>query len=286
MRKTTGSACSPKTALLLFLLISLAGCSMLRCGLASLRSTADFRPLEADDRILVEPGAEDLARQIAQYLPGAITKVQEEQYRDFTKPIRIYVCASVDSFVSHTGASKNASGVVTTKLFFSRKLAEFAPDQIKARVTHELSHLHLQQQLGTYHFDAHIPAWFQEGLAVLVSNGGGAENVNEADAVRAILAGKHFIPEPQGSFCFKKSGKSYGLEPHMFYRQASLFVGYIRDLSEIRFGLFMLAIEDGRDFDKSFRSVYGIGIDEAWQDFVTIQRERQREMRFACSGSL
>jgi hypothetical protein len=35
---------------------------------------------------------------------------------------------------------------------------------------------------------------------------------------------------------------SGGLEAHMFSRQASLFVGYLKKQSEIRFGLFMLAI--------------------------------------------
>lgn len=286
MKKIINSALILKIALLLFLIIHLAGCSLLRSGIASLKSTADFRPLEADDRILAEPGAENLAKQVSGYLPQAIITVQTEQYRDFIKPVRVYVCASEDSFVSHTGASKNVSGVVTTKLFFSRKLSEFPPEQIQSRVIHELSHLHLQQQLGTYHFDANIPAWFQEGLAVLVSAGGGAERVSEAEAVKAILAGKHFAPEAQGSFFFKKTGKSYSLEPHMFYRQASLFVGYMKNLSPLHFGLFMLSIEDRGDFDRSFHTVYGMGIDEAWQDFVILLKNKQREMHFACYGSL
>lgn len=160
------------------------------------------------------------------------------------------------------------------------KNPEFNPTT-KAILTHELSHLHLQQQLGVYHYNANIPAWFQEGLAVLVSNGGGAENVSEAETMKAILEGKHFTPEAEGSFWLHKSERSYGLEAHMFYRQASLFVGYLKKFSEIHFGLFMLAIEDGGDFDKSFRSVYGMSIDEAWQDFVEQLKNKQHEMRFA-----
>lgn len=286
MKKENHSAPVLKPALLLFLIINLVGCSLLRSGVASLKSTADFRPLEADNRVLAEPGAEDLAKQVAGYLPEAISTVQREQYRDFVKPVAVYVCASEDSFVRHTGASKSASGVVTTKLFLSGKLADLPPKQAQARVIHELSHLHLQQQLGTYHFDANIPAWFQEGLAVLVSDGGGAEKVSEVEAIKAILAGRHFTPEAGGSVFFKKSGKSYGLEPHMFYRQASLFTRYIKDLSPIHFGLFMLSIEDGGDFDKSFRKVYNMSIEEAWQDFVIVLKNKQREMQFAWYGSL
>ncbi|HYA86789.1 MAG TPA: hypothetical protein VEI57_06995, partial [Nitrospirota bacterium] len=151
----------------------------------------------------------------------------------------------------------------------------------KAILTHELSHLQLQQQLGIYSFNANIPSWFQEGLAVMVSNGGGAEKVSDTEAIKAILEGKHFTPEAKGSFFFKKSGHSYGLEPHMFYRQASLFVSYLKNFSDIKFGLFMLAIEDGGDFGKSFKRIYEIGVDEAWQEFITELKNKQRAMPFA-----
>ncbi|MDA8422453.1 MAG: hypothetical protein M0Z89_03875 [Nitrospiraceae bacterium] len=51
MKKENHSAPVLKPALLLFLIVTLAGCSLLRSGVASLKSTADFRPLEADIRI-------------------------------------------------------------------------------------------------------------------------------------------------------------------------------------------------------------------------------------------
>jgi hypothetical protein len=267
--------------LLLLLMISLTGCDLVRAGVAALRSTDDFKPIESDKRVLAEPGAEDLAKQVAGYLPEAIAIVERAQVRDFTKPVQIYVCASEGSFASHTGASKNASGAVTTKLFFSKRLAGFPPEQVKARVIHELSHLHFEQQLGAYGYDTHIPAWFQEGLAVVVSNGGGAEKVSEAEAIRALLAGTRFVPEPRGSFFFKKTARSYGLEPHLFYRQASLFVGYLKEISGMQFGLFLLALEDGRDFEKAFRAVYGMTVNDAWQEFLSRVKEKQKEMHFA-----
>jgi hypothetical protein len=282
MNKTTGPGRISVLGFLLLLSISLTGCGLMRTGIASMRSTSDFRPLEADKRVLVEPGAEDLARQVAGYLPEAVRTIEKEQYRDFTKPVTVYVCASEDSFASHTGLSKQVRGAVITKLFLSGRMKD--PEfngTLKAILTHELSHLHLQQQLGVYHYNTNIPAWFQEGLAVLVSNGGGAEKVSEAAAVRAIIKGRHFTPEAQGSFFLHKSGSSYDLEPHLFYRQASLFVRYIKSMSAFKFGLFMLALEDGGNFAGSFRIVYGMGIGETWQDFVDQLREKQREMPFA-----
>ncbi len=262
--------------------ITFSGCSLFRTGYASLTSTSDFHPIERDSRVLAEPGAEDLARQAAGFLPEAVSAVEKWQYRDFVKPVEIFVCASEDSFARHTGLSRQVRGALVTKLFLSGRLKDPQFNgSTKAILTHELSHLHIQQQLGVYHYNANLPAWFQEGLAVLVSGGGGAENVSEADAVKTILAGRHFKPEAKGSFWFHKSARSYGLEPHMFYCQASLFVKHLRDLSEIRFGLFMLSIEDGGDFGRSFKRLYGASIEETWQDFVTLLRDKQREMRFA-----
>jgi len=268
--------------LMLFLAINFSGCSLLKMGIASLKSTSDFHPLEADNRVLAEPGAETLAEQVASSLPEAVSIIEKEQYRAFAGPLEIFVCASEDSFVSHAGLSKKVRGAIITKLFLSGKLnrPEFN-ESTKAVLIHELSHLHLQQQLGLYAYNAHVSAWFQEGLAVLVSNGGGAENVSEAEAVKAVVTGTQFAPEAQGSFWRKRSGSSYGLEPHMFYRQASLFVGYLKELSALQFGLFMLSIEDGEDFGGSFQRVYGMSIDEAWQDFVAQLRHKQCDMQFA-----
>ncbi len=272
---------------LLFLLMGISGCSIIRTGLASLKSTSDFRPLTADSRVLAEPGSEGLAKSAAEYLPEAIATVEKAQYRLFAKPVAVYVCRSEESFASHTGLPKEVRGALTTKVFLSGRLMrpEFR-NTTKAILTHELSHLHLQQRLGVYSYNAKLPAWFQEGLAVLVSGGGGAETVSDDDAGRAILKGMRFTPEAKGSFFFHKSAKSYGLEPHMFYRQAALFVGYLRDLSDVRFGLFILAIEDGKDFAKVFRSIYDMSIDEAWDDFVIELRNKQQRMFFGHDGTL
>src|SRR5271169_6896975 len=97
-----------KIGLLLVLAINLTGCSLLKTGFASLKSTSGFKPIEEDKRVLAEPRAEGLAKQVAGYLPEAIKTVEKRQCRDFVKPIEIYICASEDSFASHTGVSKKA----------------------------------------------------------------------------------------------------------------------------------------------------------------------------------
>jgi hypothetical protein len=253
----------------LLALLSLMSCGPINAGIASLESTKDFHPLATDSRILAEPGGEELAKQVAGYLPEAIAVVEKEQYRQFSKPVEIYVCATEDSFASHTGLSKQVRGAIITKLFLSDRLSKpNFNETTRSILTHELSHLHLQQQLGIYHYNADIPAWFQEGLAVMVSGGGGAEKITDEDAAKAILEGKHFTPEPTGSFLFHKYANAYGLEPHMFYRQAFLFVNYLRLRSEAKFKLFLLSIEDGKNFEESFKNQLGTSIHDALQDFI------------------
>lgn len=251
----------------LVMVTNLFGCRLVRIGLATLRSTAHFVALESDKRILYEPGAKEFARKVAGYLPEAVATVEKEQYRPFTKPVFVYVCATEESFARFTSVSKDIRGALIKKIFLSEKLWR-QPESIKLILTHELSHLHLQQQIGWYNFSDNLPAWFKEGLATSVSNGGGAETVSETEARKAIIEGKHFIPETKDSLLFPKSGSSYGLKPHMFYRQSAMFVAYLKKLDETKFRAFLLALEDGKNFKKSFISIFGTSIDEIWQQFV------------------
>ena len=75
-----------------------------------------------------------------------------------------------------------------------------------------MTHAAILQRIGAWKHLRIVPAWFDEGLAVYVSNGGGAEKVGEAEARQAIVAGTHFDPERMG----KVYADKYGLTAHMF----------------------------------------------------------------------
>jgi hypothetical protein len=262
-----------KIVTVLVLAFNAAGCGLLRSGVAALKSTSQFTHMKNDSRVLFEPGAEDIAVPVAAYLQEAITTVEKEQYRQFTKPVQVYVTKNEESFAEFTGVPKQVRGAVIIKLFLSGGLRK-EPDRIKRILIHELSHLHIGQQLGIYGYNAKLPSWFQEGLAVTVSGGGGAEKMSEAGADKAIREGKCFKPEVTGSFFFKKSAHSYGLEPPMFYRQSGMFVAWLKMRNEERFRSFLLALEDGQDFSKSFNEAFEVGLDIAWQQFVdTLKQE-------------
>ncbi|HEY3309221.1 MAG TPA: hypothetical protein VGJ93_12265 [Desulfuromonadaceae bacterium] len=260
-------AASAKLAVLFILAANITGCSLLRSSISTLKSTDHFVPMTTDRRVLSEPGADDVAVVVAADLADAIATVEKEQYRAFAKPVQVYVTRDEESFAAFTGVSKQALGTVIIKVFLSGKLRK-EPDRIRRILVHELSHLHLGQQLGIYGYNANLPSWFQEGLAVTVSGGGGAEKMSEAGAARAILAGTGLKPEASGSFFFKKFANSYGVEPPLFYRQSGMFVAWLRNYDLERFRLFLLAIEDGKEFEGSFNQAYGMNLDEAWQRFT------------------
>ncbi len=54
----------------------------------------------------------------------------------------------------------------------------------------------------------------------------------------------------------------------MFYRQTEMFVAYLKSIDEKKLGAFIVAIEDSRDFERSFGAVFGFTILDAWEHFV------------------
>jgi hypothetical protein len=254
---------------------ALPGCTVQRALTAGLYSTDDFAPLPDEPRVRAEPGAEAFAHGVAPHVTPCVTKVETAHYRRFAQPVAIYVCASAHSFSVHSGASTVPKGAVNERLFLNPRLFE-TPERIPRILAHELSHLHLVQQLGVYRSHRNLPDWFKEGLAALVSDGGGVENVSADEARQALRAGLRIEPvERDGLFRRKTADYWFGdkiADPskrqHMFYRQSMLFVGYLRSSDEVRFRQFLLSVQDGGDFTESVRVAYDKDLNELWQRFL------------------
>ena len=254
------------TIISLFLLIVLlSGCSVIRQSIAMMRSTDHFIAHNKNHRVLYEPGAKILADNIVAILPQSIQQIENRQYRHFVEPVKIYVCASNESFYKLYGVKCKAG--VSNKLLLSPRSNE--TENIYLYLTHELSHLHLYYQLGLLKM-RNLPAWFKEGLATLVSDGGGAQTVSESEAIKSIVTGKHFIPVSGGFFgCFnQKSSEDKTLSHHMRYRQYMLFVSFIKDKDEEKFKSFLLSIQDGVNFSDSIQKSYYITLYQLWQNFI------------------
>ena len=246
-------------------LFSLSGCSVIKSAFCSLRSTERFVSLETDSRVRYEPGAEAFAEQMSELLPEAIKEVEAGHYRPFAKPVTIYICASQESYTKITGLKAPASMTLKGVFFSPRLVEEERP--LLLYLAHELSHLHLEQRIGQYKF-ARLPAWFKEGLAALVSDGGGAHLVTELEAVESFRSGRHFEPHKKGRLFFRKYAHHWGLRPHMFYRQSMMFVAYLRDCDEKKYRDLLSHIQDGSSFADSFNMAYGVGLMDVWKQFL------------------
>ena len=250
--------------------VNLSGCNVVRAVQAWAKPKTGFYACTTDNRIVCEPGSEALARGVAPFLPKAVEAVAQSQFAPFSQPIVIYTYATRDSYSDHTGQSKESAGsAVFGTINISPKLLE-QPARIQRVLTHELSHLHLhlQLQIGTSSALGNIPRWFWEGLAVLISDGGGAENVSSEAALEAIRQGKYFVPESSQSWLFPKSASSYGLDAHMYYRQAALFVGFMRDENPPAFESLIKAIAVRTKFAAAVQTAYGKSLDELWNAFL------------------
>lgn len=199
-------------------------------------------------------------------LDECVAIVERAHGRPFASSVRIYVCATQQSYNDRTGAPKKgrARGAVFADCVFLSPRT-FETQTCRGILTHELSHLHFRQILGTA-YTSEIPGWFQEGLAVFVSSGGGAEPVSEDQSRASIVAGISIHPEDVGSN-YPRMASDHGLRHHMFYRQSAMFVGYLADSRPDAFKRLLTQLLDGVSFKDAFENAYDQRVSTAWGMF-------------------
>jgi hypothetical protein len=127
-----------------------------------------------------------------------------------------------------------------------------------------------------------LPKWFKEGLAVMVSRGGGAEAASEEEARAAIKQGERIDIGNAGSlrnlieFRLEKApaNKPDWYPIVMAYRQAGMFVTYLRDKDAAAFNLMMNAMLDGRPLADAVAAGYRTDTPSLWLSFVQQNAER------------
>jgi hypothetical protein len=118
----------------------------------------------------------------------------------------------------------------------SPKLFRPQHQRLRAILTHELSHAHIQGWIGGRAYVS-LPKWLKEGLAVMVSGGGGAELVSEDEARAAIQRGEMIVINDTGSltdWTDLRVGDEPANKPPWYpvvlgYREAGMFVNYLRE---------------------------------------------------------
>lgn len=239
----------------------------LGCAMQPARPPVSFTVLEEEPRVRFEPGAEAYARQVAALLPQAVAQVEEAHYLPFADAVTVHVCGSETCFDAHV-TSRNVSGatVPDNRVFLAPRLFDREAPRLPMILTHELSHLHLGQRLG--HYTHEVPVWFHEGLAALASGGGGADYASEAEARAALAAGRAFSPATLDTPAHRHRAEDWGLSPHLFYRQAMMFLQHLKAESEARFRDFLLRVQARENFAEAFSRTYNRSLIEAGQRFL------------------
>ena len=231
-----------------------------------------------------ESGAEDFARDVAALLPKAIARVEAVHGRPFAHPVTVGAYATPEAFAAANGLGSNVPVGVTFagRVNLSPKL--FYPQhwRLRAILTHEMSHAHLVGYIGgTSYF--RLPPWFKEGLAVMISEGGGAELVKEDEAWAAIQRGEQIAiddarsPQTTIDIAFARAPeKQY---PSWYpivlaYREAGMFVKYLRQSDGPNFDRMLGAILDGRSFADAIDAGYHEDVRKLWRKFVSSSADR------------
>jgi hypothetical protein len=239
----------------------------------------DRLPALADNNLVhYEAGAEDFAHDVAALLPAAIGRVEAVHGRPFAHPVTVGAYATPEAFATANGLGSNVPVGVTFagRVVLSPKL--FSPQhwRLRAILTHEMSHAHIQGWIGGVKY-FQLPPWFKEGLAVMISGGGGAELVKEDEAWAAIQRGEQIaIDDPSAAqntidirFAKAPEKQSPSWYPIVLaYREAGMFVNYLRESDKVAFDRMLGAILDGRSFAEAVNAGYHDDVRSLWRKFV------------------
>jgi hypothetical protein len=215
------------------------------------------------------------ARVVAGLLPTAIAQVEAAQGRPFAHPVTIGVYVTPEAFAAANGTGfSGAVGVMFLgAVNLSPRLFSAQRQRLPAILTHELSHAHIRSWISELTY-IRLPNWFKEGLAVAVSRGGGAESVSDSQAMAVIQRGDHIAIAASGSLTELSGVKFEHEQPYspfrfeLAYRQAGMFVSYLRDADPSGFARMINSILDGRQFEEAVAAGYRENLHSLWLRFM------------------
>ena len=247
-------------------LLVLAGCATVGPGVPP-AARNQYEALLTDERVRYEPGAEGYAERVAELLPAAMAQVESGHYRPWSAPVTVHVCGTDQCFERELpgGSRFTAAVIYENRLVLARRLFDREATRLYPILVHELSHLHLGQQLG--HYTMRIPVWFHEGIASLVAASGGADLVSEEDARQSIAAGEHFLPDAAHDVTRRKYAEHWRLRISMLYRQSMMFLAHLKAAGEERFRGLLESLQEQVPFDDAFSAAFGAGALELAQRY-------------------
>ncbi len=249
--------------LMVFLVIGTVGCSSVKHIYA--RMFYDFETLGKNETIKYEKDAKLLALEASKYYVSSITKVEKAFDNNYQAPVMLYVFSDRERFANFSNGSKGArAGGSHEGAYLSPRMLEEI-ETLPGVIVHEFVHTYLQQLLGPNRYSTELPAWFQEGIAVIISEGAGTEGINKNAVIEKMLTGHTFVADNQKNIFSTKHPTN--IKSREFYYQGSLFVEYIIERNPGKFLLFIDILKK-KSFNESINEVYQADIYGIWQEFL------------------
>ena len=145
----------------LFIMLTLSACSTIRS--TKLLAPGWFGFTQISHNVYVDDEMpEDQQQDILKTLSFAKKRVSTF-FDGLQGSPKVFACSTEECFISHGGISAKGKAYGSSMLLLS-------PRGLNVVImAHELSHIELSYRIGTIRTARTIPAWFNEGLAVLVS---------------------------------------------------------------------------------------------------------------------
>lgn len=247
--------------------------------LAEFHDPTRLPALARDPRVHFEPAARDCAARVAAALTAAMAQIETIHGLPFAKPPVIGVYASFESYARANGLGDAGVAGVTRagRALLSPTLCGDEGDRLASVLTHELSHVHFS--VWRIRMGPAPPAWFTEGLAVMASDGGGAEGVSDAEAAQALQAGVAIIPDDVAWLDFaairftREPVAPPGRDPWTYrqrlaFRQAGLFVAWLHARERENFMSLLRRLENDEPFDGALSETFGETRESIWRVFL------------------
>ena len=219
-----------------------------------------FQTHPADPQVHFEPGAEAAADAVVAGLDDAVRQIETSHGAPLHKRPAVYLCATAacyERYAFTVAARAETRPFGNTVLMQGRLLVD--EQRLMPILTHELSHAFWFQRGIRC-----LPRWWTEGLAVDASGGGGAELAPPATALQAVHEGRLFT-ELDESCTVRDSATRAQLEWPLFYREAGMFVGWLRERDGAAFARTLAQLRDGTGLPTAITSSYAAPPLQLWQ---------------------
>ena len=239
---------------------------------ARYKSTEHFLVFEKDPRIRYEEGAELNAEKVFSLLPETEEAVAQILDSSFDEPIRIFVCATQDSFNDYVFLSRNVRGAMYWGNVFLSPGA-FERGSLNGLLEHELTHYLFYTHLGERDHIRNIPLWFREGLAVFVDGISGDIDMGIADALMPMnnrdkstfLSGKadYWFYSTNPTDALTEEGAVNG----MLYRIGGAVIHYLYITDPVGFKNFVQSLLSGENFNDALEATTEYSLESLLQSF-------------------